>query len=83
MYEAGKDHLVKNYTLNPLGYRFGFHSPGHNSQEHLHMHCLALPLKYEKYEKRYGTGGLKIYQDLLEELSKRQEVEDQTDEEML
>lgn len=57
MHEVGKAYLEANFPPHAEGLRFGFHSPGQNSQYHLHMHCLALPLHRERDEKRFGAGG--------------------------
>ena len=58
MYEVGELYLQKHHP-SKVGYRFGFHRPGHNSQFHLHMHLISLPLKDPKNEVRYSGSGLK------------------------
>ena len=62
--------MKKHYPSNEKegGYRFGFHRPGNNSQFHLHMHLISLPLKDIKYEKRYSGAGLKKTDEVIREL---------------
>ena len=41
--------------------RMGFHAPGHNSQDHLHLHLVIPPFKgsktkRKKYDNKYGSG---------------------------
>jgi hypothetical protein len=54
-------------------YRFGFHSPGQNSQFHLHMHLISFPLKLPKHEKRYSGHGLVKVDYVLSELIRKNE----------
>eukprot|EP00347_Sterkiella_histriomuscorum_P007517 403348617 len=54
------------------GYVFGFHKPGHNSQFHLHMHMIVLPLLDSSFEKRYYGNGLKKTYEVIEELKLKQ-----------
>ena len=42
-------------------FRIGFHAPGHNSQDHLHLHLIITPIlgnqrTHKKYARKYGTG---------------------------
>ena len=64
MYEKGSEYLKQHYP-SKYGYSFGFHRPGHNSQFHLHMHLISLPLISDKYYKRYIGDGLKKYDELI------------------
>ena len=40
---------------NKEGYNMGFHRPPRNTQYHLHLHLIVLPLKEKRWEKSHGT----------------------------
>ncbi len=46
--------MKDKFPNNKEGYRIGFHRPPVNSQYHLHLHMIVLPLKLEKHEITYG-----------------------------
>jgi diadenosine tetraphosphate (Ap4A) HIT family hydrolase len=53
MHEVGRMLLA-----NHAGYgefRFGFHIPPHNSIQHLHLHCIALPFQHIGIRKSYSN----------------------------
>mmetsp|Transcript_5508 Transcript_5508/g.9360 ORF Transcript_5508/g.9360 Transcript_5508/m.9360 type:complete len:82 (+) Transcript_5508:518-763(+) len=54
MVEAGLKFMKSEVPKNPEGYRMGFHRPPRNTQFHLHLHLIVLPLKQAKHEKTYG-----------------------------
>ena len=58
MMEAAAWYMGSEVDRGDVSFVYGFHSPGQNSQFHLHMHCIALPLINPKYEKRYVGAGL-------------------------
>ena len=55
MVEAATKFMKMMAPNNPEGYRLGFHRPPWNTKYHLHMHCIVLPLKHEKYKKSCET----------------------------
>jgi len=71
MYNVGREFLIKNYPSPDNQYRLGFHSPGHNSQFHLHMHLISFPLSLPRHEKRYSGEGLTKVDQVLSELIRK------------
>ena len=69
MVEKGMDFMENQFPNNPEGYRIGFHKPPHNSQYHLHLHLIVLPLKDPKHEITYGANLTKPH-DFISQLEK-------------
>lgn len=70
MYAVGEAFLKKHHP-SVEGYRLGFHRPGSNSQFHLHMHLISLPLADPRLEARYGGKGLKKVPEVIEYLEEK------------
>ena len=54
MHRVAQDFMQRTHPDVKEGYRFGFHAPPSNSKYHLHLHCIALPLKTKRWDLIYG-----------------------------
>ena len=59
--------MKEKHPDNKDGYRQGFHRPPRNIKYHLHMHCIVLPLKTERWNIIYGEN-LDSVEEVLNEL---------------
>lgn len=62
--ETAKTYMTEHYPDAEV--RYGFHNPGRVSVQHLHMHCIVLPIEPEWKEGRFSGVNLRSAKFILE-----------------